>query len=304
MRDLYSVLNLSRHANSKDIKAAYRALAKQFHPDVNAGDQNAERWTKEINRAYEILGNPDARAAYDLELACRRAKARRSFLGGAAAGTATVILTVGSISIALVWKQHALQTGRAKNEMLVAEACAQERDTQSSERSERGPDPGRSAPHPEPCSEPRVSTRPEIISAVLTDGGAPTSGAPPPSSSVMEQEARPSAAPSESARTDKLEGRPVLPQAPVWHSPPRAELANLASRQLAAKQPVPTATVGQRTSGEPFRRHGDRTGAAVGKIHRKPSKRLKVATVAATPRPNKPQESEREPRLFRAVRRL
>jgi curved DNA-binding protein CbpA len=245
MRDLYSVLNLSRRANSRDIKAAYRALAKQFHPDVNAGDQDAERWTKEINRAYEVLGNPDARAAYDLESACRRAKARRSFLGGAAAGTATVILTVGSIFIALVWKQHALQTGRAKNEMLVAKARAQERDTQRSERTDRGADPGQSAPHRAPSSEPRV--------AVLTDSEAPMSGAPPPSSNVMEQppEARPSAAPSLSARTDRLEGQPVLPQAPVWHSPPPAEPANVASRQLAAKQPAPTATVDQRTSGEP-----------------------------------------------------
>src|SRR5262249_46973827 len=77
-------------------QGCYWALAKQFHPDVNAGDKEAEGWTKEINRAYEILGNPDARAAYDLELARQRTKARRSFLGGAAAGTATVILTVGS----------------------------------------------------------------------------------------------------------------------------------------------------------------------------------------------------------------
>jgi|SRR6516225_2323807 len=68
MRNLYSVLNLSRRANSKDIKTAYWALAKQFHPDVNAGNHDSERWTKEINRAYEILGDPDARTAYDLEI--------------------------------------------------------------------------------------------------------------------------------------------------------------------------------------------------------------------------------------------
>src|SRR6516162_6366749 len=158
MRNLYSVLNLSRRANSRDIKAAYWALAKQFHPDVNAGDQDAERWTKEINRAYEILGDPDARAAYDLEMACRRAKARKAFLRGAAAGAATLILTVGSISIALVWKQHALQTGSAMNEMPVATAPAQERAALNFDRSERpgrGAVPGQSAPHREPSSAPR-----------------------------------------------------------------------------------------------------------------------------------------------------
>jgi curved DNA-binding protein CbpA len=285
MRDLYSVLNLSRRANSKDIKAAYWALAKQFHPDVNAGDQDAERWTKEINRAYEILRDPDARAAYDLELARQRAKARRSFLSGAAAGAATLILTMGSISMAVVWKQHASQSGSAKNEMLVARAPAQERPTLRSARSEhreRGADPGQSAPHPEPSSEPPTSTNPEII----TDREAPTSGAPAPSSNVMEQppEAGPSAAPSESARTDMSRGQPVLPQAPDRHPPPRTELANVASPQVEAKQPAP-------------RRHGDRKAEAVGNIHRKPKKRLNVATVAATPRPNKPQKSEREPRL-------
>ena len=149
MRNLYSVLNLSRRANSKDIKAAYWALAKQFHPDVNAGDQDAERWTKEINRAYEILANPDARAAYDLELARQRAKARRSFWRAAAMGAATFILTVGPISMAVVWKQHALQTRGAKNEALVARAPAQERATPGLARSEH---PARSADPGEPVS--------------------------------------------------------------------------------------------------------------------------------------------------------
>ena len=272
MRNLYSVLNLSRRANSSDIKAAYWALAKQFHPDVNAGDQDAERWTKEINRAYEILGNPDARAAYDLELACRRAKAQKSFLRGAAAGAATLILTVGSISIAFMWKQHAVRSRSANNEMLVAKAPAQERTalkSAGSERPGRGAVPGQSAPNPEPSSEPRASTRPEMISA----------------------------APSQSARSEMLDGQPVLPPAPVWHSPPRTELVNVASRPVEAKQPAPTATVVQKSRSERFQRHGARDAAAVANLHRKSKKHLNLPTVAATPRPNKPQEPEPEPRL-------
>src|SRR5690348_14984989 len=105
MRNLYSVLNLSRGASSKDIKAAYWALAKQFHPDVNAGDKQAEGWTKELNRAYEILGDANASAAYGIDLVGPRGYARRSFFGGAGAGAVTLILMMGSISIALVWKQ-------------------------------------------------------------------------------------------------------------------------------------------------------------------------------------------------------
>ena len=302
MRNLYSVLNLTRRANSSDIKAAYWALAKQFHPDVNAGDQDAERWTKEINRAYEILGNPEARAAYDLELACQRAKARKSFLRGAAAGAATLILTVGSISIAFVWKQHALQTGSAKNDMQVAKAPAQERAALKSDRSERpgrGAVPGQNAPQPEPSSEPGAPTRPEMIRAVPTEKEAPTSDAPPPSSNVVQQppEARLSAAPSQSARTERLDGQPVLPPAPVWHSPPRTELVNVPSRPVEAKQPAPTATVVQKSRSERFQRHGARDAAAVANLHRKSKKHLNLPTVAATPRPNKPQEPEPEPRL-------
>src|SRR6516165_2225314 len=173
MRNLYSVLNLTRRANSSDIKAAYWALAKQFHPDVNAGDQDAERWTKEINRAYEILGNPDARAAYDLELACRRAKAQKSFLRGAAAGAATLILTVGSISIAFVWKQHALQTGSAKNDMVVAKAPAQERATLKSDWPEHPPasEPLPKSPSelPAPASSKMTSTAPSDWAARTPD---------------------------------------------------------------------------------------------------------------------------------------
>jgi curved DNA-binding protein CbpA len=295
MSDLYSVLNLSRRASSVDIKAAYRVLAKQFHPDVNAGDKEAEGWTKEINRAYEILGDSDARAAYDLELARQRAKARRSFLSGAAAGAATLILTMGSISMALVWKQHALQTGSAKNEVLVAKAPAQERATLRSARSEhpaRGADPGEpvSTPHPRPSSELPASTSSEMTSTARTDRAARTPDAPAPSSVVTEhapKEAEPSAAPSEPGRTEIPEGQP----------PPRTKLANVASPEIEAKQPASTAAVDQEPSSEPRRRDGDRKAEAVGSIHKKPKKRLNVPRVAATTTPNRLQGSERDPRL-------
>src|SRR6516164_5051125 len=67
-----SFLGLSRSPSGEDIRAAYWTLAKQFHPDVNAGDKVAERRSKEINRAYGILGDPEARAAYNLILARAR----------------------------------------------------------------------------------------------------------------------------------------------------------------------------------------------------------------------------------------
>jgi molecular chaperone DnaJ len=64
-RDYYEVLGLSRGASEQDIKASFRRLAKDCHPDRNQGDQNAEHKFKELNEAYEALKDPQKRAAYD-----------------------------------------------------------------------------------------------------------------------------------------------------------------------------------------------------------------------------------------------
>ncbi len=64
-RDYYEVLEVDRGASDTDIKKAYRKLAKQYHPDVNPGDKNAEAKFKEINEAYEVLSDPQKKARYD-----------------------------------------------------------------------------------------------------------------------------------------------------------------------------------------------------------------------------------------------
>lgn len=64
-KDLYSVLGVSRGASDKDIKAAYRKLARKYHPDVNPGNKAAEETFKTINGAYEVLSDPDKRKKYD-----------------------------------------------------------------------------------------------------------------------------------------------------------------------------------------------------------------------------------------------
>ena len=65
MADYYDILNVSRDADEKEIRRAYRRLARQHHPDVNPGDDDAAERFKEINGAYEVLSDPDKRARYD-----------------------------------------------------------------------------------------------------------------------------------------------------------------------------------------------------------------------------------------------
>jgi len=64
-KDYYDILGVSRTATDKDIKQAYRKLARKHHPDVNPGDKAAEQRFKEMNRAYEVLSDPEKRKKYD-----------------------------------------------------------------------------------------------------------------------------------------------------------------------------------------------------------------------------------------------
>jgi DnaJ domain len=107
VRTFYQALGLPHVADERQIKDAYRSLARRFHPDLNAGNAAGAERLAEINRAYETLGNPEARAVYDRNLAQRRAELRRRLLAIAVSGVVSFAVTA-VVVVAMV-----LRDGRA-----------------------------------------------------------------------------------------------------------------------------------------------------------------------------------------------
>src|SRR6476660_2821844 len=64
-KDYYDVLGVPQGASEKDVARAYRKLAKQYHPDANSGNKDAEERFKEISAAHDVLGDTSKRAEYD-----------------------------------------------------------------------------------------------------------------------------------------------------------------------------------------------------------------------------------------------
>jgi molecular chaperone DnaJ len=88
-RDYYEILEVTREETADGIKKSYRRLAVKYHPDKNPGDKAAEEKFKELGHAYEILSDPQKRAAYDQyghEAFDPRARARGGGFGGGAGG--------------------------------------------------------------------------------------------------------------------------------------------------------------------------------------------------------------------------
>jgi curved DNA-binding protein CbpA len=67
-KDYYGLLGVERDATNEEIKKAYRRLALQYHPDRNGGDPSLEEKLKEVNQAYQVIGNEVKRHQYDLTL--------------------------------------------------------------------------------------------------------------------------------------------------------------------------------------------------------------------------------------------
>ena len=109
----YLILGLGAGASSAEIKAAYRALAKQIHPDRNFGKRWAEDRIREINRAYRMLSDSESRAKYDAKLALSRAMKQRRKLKGFAAVVGSFIMTASLTTLigTILLDSHTRQRG-------------------------------------------------------------------------------------------------------------------------------------------------------------------------------------------------
>ena len=61
MASYYDILGVKKNAGDKEVRQAFRRLARQYHPDLNPGDKQAEEKFKRTNEAYEVLSDPDSR---------------------------------------------------------------------------------------------------------------------------------------------------------------------------------------------------------------------------------------------------
>lgn len=103
MSTLYHDLGLNERASQDQVKAAFRQLARRFHPDVNDGNAGAEQRFKEVSRAYETLADPNARAAYDRALVCRATEVRQRRWGFAATAGVSFAVSTTIIGLTLWW---------------------------------------------------------------------------------------------------------------------------------------------------------------------------------------------------------
>jgi DnaJ domain len=315
MPDSYSILKLSRRATTAEIKAAYRALAKQAHPDVNAGDGEADRRTKEINRAYEILGDPETRAAYDLKLARQRAEARKSLWSAAAIGTgaaaAAFMLTIGTLSVTITSRQveshqspggePRLFAGNTPSENLIAKPAAEDRTNLRSaglRNSEDGNFSNKpvSAPIPAAFRESPISANPEIASVQLRNDEAEKRGEPAtqPSPEIGQRPKDEAASARPSTLANEV-GQP-LPRPSLQNAPPRTELASAALPEAGLNQQMPAAMVDRRSSGVSAWRAAHRKTVTAVRMQ-KSGEQINITKTASTALPSQQQELERAPRL-------
>jgi curved DNA-binding protein CbpA len=219
MSKLYRDLGVSPDASSSAIKAGYYSLVKRYHPDTHAGE-TAEQRIRDINHAYQILGDPVGRAAYDLMLERQRLMAQTRFWRGIAVGAVTFALTFGSVPLLVLWQQSRTMHEATGPAGFVADQQAERTHTSTAEAAL----PGRGG---EITPAPNLDSFTTPTRGDVTDAPGPTAGrVPTEASSNLGRQ-------SEHSRDD----RPMLALSDEAHDESRAFSAPL---QPSLTPPLPS----------------------------------------------------------------
>ena len=105
MSSFYHVLGVRPDARDEEIKAAFRRLAKELHPDIHSGDPRVEQRLRDVISAYETVGDPQQRTAYDAAIVSLRSRRRRRYLIQAATTATTFTLTVCGVLAVTYWQE-------------------------------------------------------------------------------------------------------------------------------------------------------------------------------------------------------
>jgi hypothetical protein len=164
MSDFYQILGVRSDATDIEIRAAFRGLAKQLHPDLNAGDVDAGRRLREVIHAYETLSDPALRMAYDANLAHWRSQQRLRLRSRAITMVTVFVLTV---TVGLAWRpiSKALRTGAGNSASAPPSAPGSTTGDAKTAAPDSAPTVAKVAPSPAPRREgpagPHASPSPE-----------------------------------------------------------------------------------------------------------------------------------------------
>jgi curved DNA-binding protein CbpA len=230
MPNLYEILGLKVGAEPADVRPAFHTLAKGSHPDVNIGDATAEERFKKVNQAYEVLSDPDRRAAYDLGLQHKLTATHRLLRDAMVASSACFVVTVASglyFSLPYIGREFA----RTHETIVIAENSSRPA-LQTNRDSLRGRSES-SAEAAKPASEPPAEGRPSTSTA---DQPETTIAAPVPSSPTPVPK-------TEREQAPQLAAEPSVVERSASPTPEQPEQPEKANTAITTSRPAPSERV-------------------------------------------------------------
>ena len=226
MKTHYDILGVSRDADYETIKAAYRKILKENHPDLHEGDSAAEERSKQIIHAYAALKDPGQRALYDQALRSRRQQHRRLLL--ITLLSSAMLASLGSFGLlyALLAPDDKVVSAKTEAPVAVPETAA----VAEPPAADAAPMTAAASPAPDPQPTPASEATPGGVTAVALSEQQPAApeeivtnalpesarDASPQTPSALAMEPPSASSPQEQSPPEIVADAPSTPQTPVW----------------------------------------------------------------------------------------